>query len=55
MIIGYFEILENNRRERIIGSCDEENCDIYINENKITFDKKFLFEKNGKYTIKYIF
>ena len=55
MIIGYLEILENNSMEKIIGRCDKENCEIYINENRITLDNEFLFEKNGKYTIKFIF
>ena len=33
----------------------KENCELYLNENKIDFCYKYKFDKEGKYTIKIIF
>ena len=33
----------------------KENCELYLNENKIDFCYKYKFDKEGKYTIKFIF
>ena len=40
---------ENNEKEI------EENCDIYLDGKKIDFCFKYEFEKEGKYTFKFVF
>ena len=32
-----------------------KNCEIYINDKKITFDYFYNFNKEGTYIIKYVF
>ena len=45
----YLEKFENNEKEI------KDNCELYINDNKIDFCYKFKFPSEGKYTIKIIF
>ena len=46
-----WEIINGNENQKQI----EENCEIYLNEEKICFSYIYHFPKEGKYTIKYKF
>ena len=46
-----YDWLEGINNEKEI----KENCELYLNENKIDFCYKYKFDKEGKYTIKFIF
>jgi surface protein len=49
-IINYSDNINNSNKKEIT-----ESCEIYINNKKITFKTKYIFEQEGEYNIKFQF
>lgn len=56
-IIGIFKINQKNSAERILNGvyANKTSVDIYLNNEKIDFNKTIVFPKEGEYIIKYNF